>query len=82
MPTPLEERRKRVELLHKILKVQKKLSLPETYTLGLSTWHGAVTRRKIDEYIQDLVYMGVAERQSDHILLIGRQDEEEEETQS
>lgn len=66
MPSPLQNRERRLETLKRFVMNKKETHINEIYSMGLSTW--GITRKKIEEYVDDLVYMGFAKRNNDHVI--------------
>ncbi len=66
---PFSERRKRLELLKSIVRKAGKIHVYEVYSALLTTC--GVSKRTIDAYIQECIYMGLMEWNDDHLIWKG-----------
>jgi hypothetical protein len=65
---PISERKKRIELLKSIVRKAGKIHVHQVYSALLSTY--GVSRRTIDDYIDECIYMGLMIRNNDHLVWI------------
>ncbi len=68
---PLSERKKRLELLKSIVRKAGKIHIYEVYATLLTTY--GISKRTIDAYIQECIYMGLMEWNDDHLIWKGQQ---------
>jgi hypothetical protein len=73
---PITARNKRLNLVKNIVQKNRRVHRSAIYSALLSSY--GVSRKTIDGYIEDLIYMGLVELNDDHLVWKGPEKEKQE----